>query len=744
MVDLTKFPNPYDFANPVTDEELFVGRKNELEEIEYYLNHAKTASRPINIAIIGPRASGKTSFLNITEIKAKRKGFLTVRIDLDEGDAKTQLAFFYKLFDGLLTVVCEFGAFGGIEGKTYETYLDIVNTYVIPEDKTFCPFLFPLQYAKAMGSGNFNALLSDHNYKKDLIKIYDEVKKPIVLLFDEGDVLVSNKVILEKLRNIFMNISGYMLVIAGTPNFFPIISEVFSPISRQFKKVNIGSFKNIRETEECIKKPLEKIGIKPEDIFDTKTYYTDIEEIHNLSGGRPYEIQLVCHMLFRRIQSKQAREMKLNLSVLEDVRRELESLQNIITRPILTKIRSVKKELLSALNLLCACDGHATFDQLWSIEYIFNDEEKWTKEGLNKKLQYFVDEGIIKVEGDIIRFAGDEFDKIYIKYFAREQGVSLSFPDFPLELFWEVRLRNFLGKIGITSIELFLITDYLNFDFNELCIKFANQNLEEDIFEENPPGILEKLYFLMLDYRFEKTIPVLQMRINLLGITGLYLYYVPNPTNLDDLDTFLQNVEPLKKRADEVGGKLLVEKKEIPVVSVEVLTKKVEFTKNEKFKNLLSDLHALKMVRQYLENANIEEALFHGDLAFRYSSEPEPGLSNNLGYLYMCVGDFDKARSLFEKAISDYKESSEAALPNYNLGVLEAKCGNFDIALEKINFCISQLEATSEREVECECLIVPKLIGGKLEYEEIKKPNLLETAIKARDVLESFLNIIHS
>ena len=57
--------NPYDFANPVSDPGLLVGREKEMEEIKYYLDNAKVAPRPINIALLGTRASGKTSILNI-------------------------------------------------------------------------------------------------------------------------------------------------------------------------------------------------------------------------------------------------------------------------------------------------------------------------------------------------------------------------------------------------------------------------------------------------------------------------------------------------------------------------------------------------------------------------------------------------------------------------------------------------------------------------------------------------------
>ncbi len=153
-MDISTVHNPYDFANPIWDADLFVGRKDELDEIKYYLDHAKSAPRPINLAILGPRASGKTSLLNMTETEALKRSFCTVRINLDEADALSQLAFSQKLFDGLISAACELEAYAGKSGKVYETYLDMVSSYKIPEDKTFCPFLFPVQYARAMAAGN--------------------------------------------------------------------------------------------------------------------------------------------------------------------------------------------------------------------------------------------------------------------------------------------------------------------------------------------------------------------------------------------------------------------------------------------------------------------------------------------------------------------------------------------------------------------------------------------------------------
>ena len=91
-LDYAKLYNPYDFSNPVTSRDLFVGRQRELDDLHYYLDQASKAPRPINIAALGPRASGKTSLLNMIALDANVRGFCVARVDLNESDAESPMA----------------------------------------------------------------------------------------------------------------------------------------------------------------------------------------------------------------------------------------------------------------------------------------------------------------------------------------------------------------------------------------------------------------------------------------------------------------------------------------------------------------------------------------------------------------------------------------------------------------------------------------------------------------------------
>ena len=715
MIDYSNLTNPYDFANPVSDKDLFVGRDDIMEEIKYYLDYAKKAPRPINIALLGQRASGKTSILNMTEIEAHNRGFCVVRIDLDEADSKTQMNFFQKLFDGIFTVACDHGGFGGKQGKTYDTYLDMVNMYEVSEDKTFCPFLFPIQYAKAMQKENVNAQLSDHNYKDDLRKISNEIKCPFIILFDEGNVFAKSRVHLEKLRNIFMNTPGFMLVLTGTLDLFPLIDEVFSPIVRQFKKINVKEFQNVSKTEDCIKKPLEKIGINFEKLFDDKSY---IQDIHDLSGGRPYEIQLICHFLFRRLQKKRARRMKLDLAVLEDVRRELETSQDISIRPVLQKIRKLRRKQLAAINLLCGCDGQASFEQLWSLEYVFYGEKNWTKESLLNELLYLENEGIIITNNTLIKFNGDEFDKIYTKYFSREQRVPLYFRPFPLEVYTFFMMHDYLTTNVLNIKQWYATSVDIDIDMDaELIVEKLFNEVKEDIFVEEAP-YLEELYWIMVKNRDYKNIPIVDIRFTFPWVKFHSFYYASNPNDKTPIEVCLRKLHSLMPRFENVNGSLIINKIDLRPVPIDTLSHKIEGTANEELRNKLAAVHVRKMVENYCKENQAEEAKFHAELAYKYAIDLTSSEYNNLGYYFLQNGQYAIARDLLNKAADRHSELSTLSLIKYNIGVLEALEGDYQQALNEIKESLELSKELSEDDRKVFCLIVPKLINNVISFEE--------------------------
>lgn len=740
-MQLSELPNPYDPANPITDPNLFVGRAKEMNDIKYYLDHAKKVSHPINLAILGNRASGKTSTLNMIEIEAKKRGFLSTRIDLDEGDVETQLAFFYKIFDSILTTACSQGAFEGVHSKTYGVYRDMVDAYEVTEDKTFCPFVFPIQYAKAMSKANTNAPLSETNFIRDLKRIQGELKSPIIVLLDECDVLTKSRVHLEKLRNIFVTIPQVMLVMTGSPALFPLMNEVFSPIIRQFRKIYLEAFKEKEDTEDCIRSPLQKIDIaRPSELFDFESYH-DVREVHDLSGGRPYEIQLLCHIMFRRVQEERAKRMEITVDALDEVRKELESFQDVPSRAILTVVRSLDKRGLSALGLLCRCSGYATFEQVWFTEFVFSGEKRWTKETLLEQLNSLRENGVITTKDDIISFAGDDFDRIYAKYFSRKQGAFLSTIDFSFEVSLVMRLHSFLRNRleGIQPFGPFGVVSAKDQRIREAAMMLKEEGGKKNPFETMPDEAQE-VYKAMINFRETDDFQAARVTVISPWITvqQWYRWRCVEAAKGRSLSTMASLLSEAKKRALAADGDLDVEIYELPIVPVKILTEKIETSENAEVRRDLSSWHCFGMFEAYLKQHDVEEAIFHGELTYKHN--PRPQNSNNFGYLLMVSGNLAKARELLEKAVSDYEQPIDQALPIYNLGVVEAKEGDLSKALEKFELTMDKIKTAEKRERMCACLILPKIAEEKLIFEEVIEPDLVETAQSAATAVSKFLN----
>ena len=116
--------------------------------------------------------------------------------------------------------------------------------------------------------------------------------------------------------------------------------------------------------------------------------------------------------------------MVLSIDVLDDVLNEIGRGRDIRLSPIINTMQSLSDEELTALGDLCSMSGRATFEQVWvtqRVVFAARDAQRLT---LERYLQKFVDIGLIVIEDWSIRFAGDDREAMYAKYFARKRRAS--------------------------------------------------------------------------------------------------------------------------------------------------------------------------------------------------------------------------------------------------------------------------------------------------------------------------------
>lgn len=207
-----RFPtaNPYDFSHPVKDPLLFAGRREQRTDAAYYLEQARSLTQPMSLAVIGPRASGKTSFLNLVEAMAIDKGFLVVRVDLDDADVTSPLTFCHRLIDELLAAALTSGSFGGENGELAQTVMAL-SAGELPVTPGGSPLRVHRAWAVALSATTTDLPVSSSMMLADLTRIRDEVGRPIVLMIDEADTIANRPALLQKLRNVFQRADGYLV-----------------------------------------------------------------------------------------------------------------------------------------------------------------------------------------------------------------------------------------------------------------------------------------------------------------------------------------------------------------------------------------------------------------------------------------------------------------------------------------------------------------------------------------------------
>lgn len=745
-IDVSKVANPYDFANPVKSKERFVGREEELEQILYYLDHARAAERSINLALLGDRAAGKTSLLNIIELESHSRGLIPVRVDLNEGDAESAIKFWYKLFDAIFATLVNTPAadgkgelFGGANGRTYEAYLDLIATYEIPKDKTFCPLEFPLHFARAMGAKNLDALVSEQILRRDLARLSQEARRLIVLLVDECNVLSASKMLLEMVRNTFMNLPGYMLVFTGTPSLFPLMDEVFSPIVRQFKRINVMPFGTPLETLDAVEKPLRQVGL--EDLFTAipsvvrrqipRERWLQLDEqlrdLHDLTSGKPYEIQLVCHFMFKQVQLGKAKHMGLTHEVLADVLQELGDTRNLSQRPVIASVLRLSVEQLRALRVLVMSASAVGAEETAKAAFITGlCRDSWQE--VLETSKEFVALGILSEEGGVVRFVGDDFDRICCKYLAQKERVALGFVEKEPGRMIDEALSAILFQVmdrprrpvDATSRVMPLVRTHIGSDVSLavdgtrfLEIARAGGSLPELI--SQVPHLAERAYHFCLNQNDSLCdgIRVLHLEYESGGYHWLGCYlHAGGAEAKESYESLLDACRQMESRASSVGVRFAAQEATVAGCRVDELLDAVRFGGTAGQRKAVASFHAGEARDAYVEK-KLGAAVKHA----MYAASMVDGLSateaNNIAYILLASGRDDEARAV----LMGYKgHQAFQHLVAYNYGVASLRMKQYEEA--RHGFERATLVPEVGEIADTMVLLVPNLVDGEVILEE--------------------------
>lgn len=713
-------PNPYEFANPVTEPERFAGRSGELEDIRYYLELAGRTARPVSLAVIGDRASGKTSLLNIIELEANQAGLLTARINLNSADSDP-INFFWKVYDSVVEAACDAGYLFKPGSDEDIIYQKILYGHDPSADQPNFPLRFPSHYVVSVSGGR---QIAEGKLQKDLAYIHSQTGKAFVLLVDECNVLAQNRITLEMLRNIFMNVPGYLIVLTGTPELFPLLDDVFSPITRQFKKISITPFSDVNETSDCVVNPLKSISVDPEEVIPQRYLLT--REIHAISQGRPYEIQLLCHIMFRRVQERRAKEMNLTADVIDDVLIELEkSISYSPNHPIVTTVRTLSKKQLAAVGVFGKCSGSADFDHACFIHALRTGTPAHDRKLLEGDLAQLVARGIFVVgEEGKIKFQGDDFDRIYTRYHAERFQVSASIDGLStavglgsalaatLRINGQNPLRDGPGGLPLNqAVEQFL-------PFSGDVIPESSYRVYRLIWEALDAGKLV-LGRIKVSYKEEAAHCWLTLEQDLTDMTQSSWY------------SEMRNV------VESNGGTLSEEEFTFDLPNEDDLFEYVQQTGNDRLLSQFTSQPVNAAVASYT-NGERERAL--KDVARSLKFKLPPDQLNSMAYIDFAVGERSASSALFWAAYQAACEKGNfeiAALARYNCGICELAVGRRDEAIVHLRAAASEQTGHPGETYELACLFVPVVDQSNFKIREIWRPELFASINEALLLLES-------
>jgi hypothetical protein len=702
MRDLSSLANPYDFAKPVTRQDRFAGRESELADIKYYLVLASQTSEPMNLALIGERAAGKTSMLNIIDIEAAKAGLITVRINLNSADAEP-INFFWKLYDAVVEAYCVKGHLFNPGSDEYIVYRRIIDSLDPTADSPNFQLRFPSHYALSV---NGSRQISEVRLQRDLSYIYERSSAPCIIIFDECNVMTQNRVTLEMLRNVFMNISGYMIVLTGTSSFFPVLDEVFSPIIRQFKKINIKPFAEFEETKQCVFNPLQSVSLNPAELVSDDALY----DIHTISRGRPYEIQLLCHFMFRRLQDHRATRMDVTADVMDDVLNELEA--NISgARPIIISVRKMTKRQLAAVSVFGRADRYGDLGLAWFMNSIESSADAFTRDELVGHLEELQKLGIFEVgEDSVIHFTGDDFDRIYLRYHAERLGLSVEIADFP-SIIHDIRLAILLAQ----ALEPINIHASPEFSRDPSLIDSVNTLLNSPMGEIPETSISAALFPI-----------VTALRLGQLSIAVITITYRDKtartsawwPFNGEYTLTDDPAYVKLNEVIEQNGGSLSIESLMFSVTSEGDFLGKLLSSPNKRLRERIGTSLAMDAAEAYFDG-EADSALAQARRAKLFPMEDDS--LNDVGYIHMALGERSQAEEIDRQAAasaSEEKDYRTAALALYNCAMAVILDRRFNEATDLLLQARQSLAAAPSATYRLQCLFVPVVSGETLTIQE--------------------------
>jgi tetratricopeptide (TPR) repeat protein len=420
--------------------------------------------------------------------------------------------------------------------------------------------------------------------------------------------------------------------------------------------------------------------------------------------------------------------MELTADVIDDVLRELETSinQEAVERPIISAARKLTKPQLRALDALGQCT--ATFDQtcfLYALSSDASSEPTIPREALLLALDNFVSLGILKVIDNKISFAGDEFDRTYIRYHAERANVSVNPGTGPFSFTLGVKLnRALILRVGDEAY-----VDWGNDDVSAPVLESMTSLLDPE------SGAVTESISLVINHVIDALpygqLLLLKVTVTYDGTSAFTWLAFKEEDYVKFIET--EKLAQLSQKIEENNGTLTVEEFRFPLPPEEWIIDRILSSGNNRLAREIGAGYLRSAALEYFRGRR-ESALSKVEHGLRF-----PLLAvavSDAGYMNLASGEYKSAEELFARAVGLALADDEyfhAAIAMYNRGAALVMLGDRPGALKQWEE--ARKLAESPETFALICLFVPKISSENLIMSEVKNPGLSATIEEAVNTL---------
>jgi len=246
--------------------------------------------------------------------------------------------------------------------------------------------------------------------------LHDAGYHGVVFLIDEAHFLVRNPDLMQQLRHVSRSLSRIALVFAGEPPVNQLFTDPAAPFYLQARVIPVGNFQLSREIADCVLLPLredERPLVSP----------TTIDHLGRLSQGKPNQIRLLAHSIYRRYARGDQDDLNITTGALDDVldtiKAQYEAEYDLKER--VDSIRRLSSVDLEVLYLVTRYPAWRTEDII-ALDEAFRGERRSLRasarraEQLQAKRKRFVEWRLLEDVPERYALIGGEFVSLYLRF----------------------------------------------------------------------------------------------------------------------------------------------------------------------------------------------------------------------------------------------------------------------------------------------------------------------------------------